>query len=339
MEIPIINRITNFEPSLTSLQNPSFLSQILSLSGAEKVFQAYTFWKWSALIIAIVASFGTIICKIKFFIIRLQNRANSITSEAFLKTLEDSDDDTVSCSSYSSSSESEDAGPNSPSSSQSADWPFNNEYFVVKGSSGHYFDDQWQNRNSSLRRRLNSSDSHRFSWSDFTSGNSVVKLWDSLGLRLDQHEESERIVSSYDMEKEKNIKPILIGKWCVPSMADLSPSAIFFGETSNSRKMSLGVLDERMCSSSPAILTKWCPQKGTIVGVDTDGTKKVVVRDDVLGGLTVGDLRKASSPLKNVMEAERDETWWDTDTTVIVSNQYVDESGTTRRDSAITRLL
>lgn len=332
MEIPIINRIRHFEPSFNSLQNPSFLSQIFSVSGVERVFLAYNFWKWGAVIIAIVASFGSIITSIKILFFRFKLRANSLASEPFLKTIEDEDysdddsddDDTVSCSSYSSSSEfEEDMEPNSSSSTQNSDWFSDNEYFQVKGSSSdHYFNDKRKNRNSGLLKRRNSTDYRRFSWSDLTSSMSVVKLWDSLGLSLDFNDETERVTCVYDMEKDKKVYSNFSGKWRVPIIADLSPSAILSAEMSESGIMSLAVRDPRMGSHFPSILTEWGPKQGNIVELSSDGTRKVVIRDDNMGSSMVGDLRKVSSPLKEVDEAE---TWWDTDA-VIVSDDYVEKS-------------
>ncbi|KAF3431711.1 hypothetical protein FNV43_RR26445 [Rhamnella rubrinervis] len=146
-----------------------------------------------ALIIAMVASFGTIVSRIKLLIMRLRHRyCSSVASEPFLRMLDDDDfsdvsedeavgeGDDVSWSSSSSISEFEDDEDERTSTSDDSNWRHVDEHFCVKGSS-HYLDDQGQNRNLRNRRRKSLSE-NRFSWSDFATGKSVVKLWDSLGL-------------------------------------------------------------------------------------------------------------------------------------------------------------
>jgi hypothetical protein len=69
----------------------------------------------------------------------------------------------------------------------------------------------------------------------------------------------------------------------------------------------------------PEVFAELRPTLGKIVGVVVGGVEKVYVRDDVTGELTVGDMRKPSSPLVNVTESDVD-TWWETDA-VIVENE------------------
>ncbi|XP_062110108.1 uncharacterized protein LOC133821942 [Humulus lupulus] len=320
MEVPVINRISNFDGAgVTCLQNPSFVSQILSITAREKLFHAHNFWKWGAFIIAMIASFGTIISRIKILVIRIQCHfcKDSSASQPLLDNFDDydftsddeddevdeeDDDDDVSCSSYDS-----DGAPSSYSDDMdclSAD-----EDFHVKGSRHYAGHDQ--SSNLGLRRRRSFVD--QFSWSDFSSGKSVVKLWDSLGLGLGlDGSPNQKIVSLYSSS---------------------SPAAILSAEGSDSGRVTFGVWDTRVGSRIPAILADWGPQLGKIVGVATNGAEKVYVGDDVTGGLTIGDLRKVSSPLKKFSKADVDETWWDAD-----SGLVSDESAAVSRlDSAATR--
>lgn len=346
MEIPVINRIGNFESGITTLQNPSFLSQIISLSHIEKVSEAYSFWKWGALIIAVVASFGTIVSRIKILAIRLQHRYyTAVASEhSLLRNLVDDDeyssesdydagddDDAVSWSSASSISEFDDDEAASTSDVDSH-WRTVEENFHVKGS-GHYVDDHWQNRNLRLRRRRSFTE-NRFSWSDFASGKSVVKLWDSLGLGLDIDGTSGNVVSMYDMDKEQKIGTIFGG---TPATATSSPASLLSAGTNSSGNVSFGLWDTRDGCRIPAIFAEWGPHLGKIVGIASDGAEKVYVSDDVTGGFTVGDLRNVSLPMKSLTASEVEKTWWDTDA-VLVSNECFDDSATvTGRGSAVTR--
>lgn len=332
MEVPVINRISNFDGGVTTcLQNPSFLSQILSISGRDKFFQAHSIWKWGAFIIAMIASFGTIISRIRILVIRLQcHFSNSSASQPLLSnfddedfTSDDDDEDEDDAVSLSSSSEfDEDELPSSPSYSDKA------EYFRVRGSA-HYAD-LGQNRNLGLRRRRSFVD-QRFSWSDFSSGKSVVKLWDSLGLGLGlDGGPTQKVVSVYDMEKEQKLSSIFGGKQRISAS---SPASILSAETSEAGRLMLGVWDTRVGCRIPAILAEWGPHLGKIVGVASDGDEKVYFRDDVTGGVTIGDLRNVSSPLKKLTEADVEETWWDADT-VIVSDE---SAASSRLDSAASR--
>lgn len=289
MEVPVINRISNFDGGVAAcLQNPSFLSQILSFSGKEKLFQPHSFWKWSAFIIAIIASFGTIVSRIRILVVQLQCRfCKSSASESLLRNSDDdldysdSDDDgddeevdAVSCSSYSSVSDFEDDADKEVGA---------DEDFHVKGS-GLY-------NGLRLRRRRSSGDYRRFSWSDFSTGHSVVKLWEGLGLGFDEADHVGRVVSVYG-----------------DAAATSAPATILSAGTSEAGRVSLSVWDTRVGCRIPAILADWGPQLGRIVGVASDGAGKVYVRDDVSDGVTVGDLRNVCSPLKSLTAYGLDES-------------------------------
>ncbi|CAK7326595.1 unnamed protein product [Dovyalis caffra] len=321
MEIPVINRISDFETGITSLQNPTYLSQIVALSGVEKIHQAYRFWKWGALILALVASFTTIINRIKILIIRFKNHP-FISSSSLIANQEDYDDESetdLSCSSSISLSDDEQE-EESPSTSRSW-WSINDhdQDFCVRGSGNCYIDDQWQNGNFRLRRRLNSSIGDFFSLSDFTNGKNVVKLWDNLGLGLglnlnNSSDSRSAAVSFYDINEEQNICSILGSKSDNFAAVSASPSVVVSAETNLSGHSSLSLWDTRVGFRMPEIFAELRPMLGKIVGVS--GVEKVYVRDDVAGKLTVGDMRKVSSPLVNVTESDVD-TWWDADAVIV----------------------
>lgn len=333
----MINRIGNFESGITSLQNPSFVSQILSLSQVP-VAQAYSFWKWGALIIAMVASLGTIVSRIKVLVIRLRQRyCSSVGSEPLLRMLDDDDfsdvsedeavdeDDDASWSSSSSVSEFVDEDNDTTRSIyDDGSWRHVDERFCVRGS-GHYVDDHQGQKSNLRQRRRKSLSENRFSWSDFATGKSVVKLWDSLGLGLDLDDTSGKVVSMYDMDRQQKIGAVVGGKLLAPATATSLSSAILSAETALSGTVSLGVWDTRAGCRNPAMFAKWGPHLGEIVGITSNGAEKVYVRDDVTGGLTIGDLRNVSSPLKRLTESEVETTWWDADA-VMVSDECFDES-------------
>ncbi|XP_065880775.1 uncharacterized protein [Euphorbia lathyris] len=301
MEIPVINRIGDFEAGIASLQNPSFVSQIFSLSPVGKFHQPFSVFKWGALILAFVASFATIIKRIKFLIFRLHNHffpppsPNTIQHEYSY----DSDTDS-SCSSLSSEDdedeneeEEEEADYEPTVSFSSQNWRSIDEDFSVKGS-----DHQCQNR--SLRKRRNHSIEDLFSsFSELTNGKSVVKLWDNLGLglRFSTGNEWRNHISVYDTNSDRNLLSIFGEESQIPavSVSSSSPAVIVSSETNVSGNL-LKVWDTRVGGRLPGILAEWRPKLGKIVGIG-GGLAKVYVRNDVTGRLTVGDLRKVRSPL------------------------------------------
>ncbi|KAJ9140748.1 hypothetical protein P3X46_031356 [Hevea brasiliensis] len=329
MEIPVINRIGDFEAGITSLQNPSFPSQVFALSRVEKIHQAYSFCKWGALIVALVASFSTIINRIKILIIRIQNHYLIPSQPPPLSADEDFDYSSETDTSCSSVSEDDDYDEEEeeyePGSSSSQGWRYIDDDFSVRGS-GHYTDDQWHNRN--LRRRRNSSLEDLFSsWSEFSNGKNVVKLWDNLGfgfgLNLDN--QSRNCISVCDMNKEVNVFSIFGEQSEIPafSTSSSSPAVIVSAETTVSGHL-LRVWDTRVGSRIPEILAEWKPRFGKFVGRSAGGGEKVYVRDDITGRLTVGDMRKVSSPLGNATESDVD-TWWDADAVLVEEEESVDE--------------
>ncbi|XP_022735235.1 uncharacterized protein LOC111288567 [Durio zibethinus] len=321
MEIPVINRISDFEAGISSLNNPSFLSQVYVLSGIEKIYEACSFWKWGALILVLVASLSTIINRLKILIIRFR-RHHSLPSQTLLYDTDIDTDTDSSCSSSDDKREYE-----KPSTSQN--WRQVDEDFRVRGS-GHLIDDQWQNSNFTLRKRR-SSVGDLFSWAEeLTTGKSVVKLWDNLGLGLGLDlDESDKVLNVYDINKGTNIMSIFGGKsdFQAVSAPSSSPAVIVSaGADSSSRQVAVSAWDTRLHCRLPAILAEWRPKNSVekIAAVNAGGVEKVYIRDDVMGKLTIGDMRKVSSSSRNLTESDVD-TWWDVDA-VIVSEESVADS-------------
>ncbi|KAF5751919.1 hypothetical protein HS088_TW02G00938 [Tripterygium wilfordii] len=301
MEIPVLNRLSDFEAGMTSLQSPTFLSQIVSFSGIEDLLQDYSFWKWGALILALLASFTTLVNRIRILIIRFRFQANQSLPTKPL--IEEDDFDSESDSSCSSSDDEEEEPAASPSSPR---WrPTEYQDFRVSGSA-HYIDDRLRNSDLKLRRpRSSRSLGDLFSLSELANSKSVVKLWDNLsnlGLGLDLNRNSSGneidtaglgIASMFGWNSKIQAFP-----------ASSPPAVVVSASTSKSRNVELKVWDTRAAFQLPAMIAEWRPTLGKIVGVYTGGVEKVYVRDDVVGDLTVGDLRKVSTPLGNLTESD-----------------------------------
>ncbi|XP_059310244.1 uncharacterized protein LOC132061440 [Lycium ferocissimum] len=275
--------ISYFEADVKCLQDPSLISQFFSLSSIEKV-----------LFLAIVATFSSLISRIKVILIYLRRIKPS--SEPLLQYLsEDFDfsDDDDECSSVSSDNE------EVTSTMSSRDQLPVDQDFSVAGSS-FYSSKQGQNfchcmtyrsrvrahtswdealprtlllqdalctglpfkqgqrSNSRLRQRQNSDD--RFPLTEFIGGKSVVKLWD-----LNKQQKTSNMVFTYDARDENN-------------------------------DVVLAAYDTRMRCQFPVICAEW--GRGEVV--DIGGGEKVYVRDEVGGVLKVGDMRKAKMPVETV---------------------------------------
>lgn len=323
----MINRISDFESGISSIQSQS----LLSLSGIVTASMAYSFWKWGALILAILASFTAIIKRIKILIIKFQNDAPSF-QEPLLRALDDGDESLEDASSLSSSSsdyydedeeeeeEVEDGEliEGSPVEERQRTY----EIFRVKGTGSDFLESPWQSRNSSGLRRRGSIGNH---FSEFASGKSVVKLWDNLGFGLGLKLDGDDLISWNHPNRARNTNPS-------PSSSSMSPSLIL----EKASAVSLGFWDARAASRRPAILAEWGPQIGKSDTVGRVGVGKVFLRS---GGelAAVGDLRKVSAPLDTVTEADL-ETWWDADA-VVVDGEFAGGGGSVGngRSSAVTR--
>lgn len=288
MDIPVINRIMEFETDMKSLQNPSIISQIFAVSN--------TFVKWSALIFALVASFTTIIGRIKILIIRLQTRPSLIQTH---DVEYDSDSDSLSASSFSDEEETDDEEEEEATTSS----PTDDVDFSVRGS--RY---QWQN---GLRRRRRRSIGDLFSWSELASGKSVVKLWDNLGLKdVVRGADTGNLFAVYDVNCQREIRRIgsVFGaKLGIPAMvaASSSSSVVMSAAAEGDGRVEVRGWDTRVGSGLPALLAEWN------------------VRDDGSGTLTVGDMRKVNVPLEDLTDRETD-TWWDADAVVVTDEHFKD---------------
>lgn len=340
MEILVVNRIIDFETNI----NPSLVSQVSAVSGIGKFYQTYNLWKWGALILALIASFTTIINRVKALIVKLQKHP-SLSSSQHHQLLDDDDCETDSISSDDEDEQERDGDGDDEEDEEeeesgttpfytSRNWQRHvDEDFRVRGSGDVCDDDeQWKNRNLGLRRRRRNI-GDLFSWSELmmTSGKNVVKLWDNLGLGLGLNLEdySENEFTIYDMNYEREFRKIasIFGrKDESPAFvsASSSPAVIVSAATSGSGRVALGGWDTRIGSRLPAMLAEWRPKLGNIVGIKAGGIEKVLVRDSVSNALTVGDMRKVNSPLDDPTEADVD-TWWDADA-VIVTEDCLDNS-------------
>ncbi|CAL5421580.1 unnamed protein product [Camellia sinensis] len=303
------------ELNIINLQNPSLFSRNFSHSGTGKVPQVYSFWKWGALILALVATFGGMITRIKLSIVRFCKfnlLASSGPLTQHIDHVFDSDED--------DSTSSDSSDDDEPTTSSQDRHPID-EDFRVAGSSCYSGD-----RRKLRRRRSLGGD--RFSWSDFTSGKSVVKLWDNLGLGLDFDEEfSESVVSLWDLNEDRKIRSLSGERSRISaiSTSSQSPAVIFSTGSKNNDNVFLGVFDTRIGSQIPAMYADWSSRRGTVVRINSGGGgEKFYVGDDVSGTLTVGDMRNVKLPLQDLTESEGD-TWWDADA-VIVSDEVVDDS-------------
>ncbi|KAI4313916.1 hypothetical protein L6164_026858 [Bauhinia variegata] len=311
MEVPVFQRFNDFQVGLSTLHNPS-------LRGIQSISIAFSFCKWGAVILALVAAFGSIIKRVKILVIRFQREKHSLPSFPHLSELDDGDfsstDDEGSYSPTSSTAlsefEEEEDEP-SPSSSSYFSWRRTDDDFLVRGS-GHRFDAQLQNDDAMLRRRR--SIGELFSLSELVNNRSVVKLWDSigfgLGLDFDYSDSSSgSMISVYD------------GETPVPAVSNSSPPVLFSAGTNGSGNLELKIWDTRLRRRIPAVFADWGPQLGKINGVGSSGVQKVYVRDDAGCGVTVGDMRNVNSPLRKVTKSNVD-TWWDTDAVIVTDQGY-----------------
>lgn len=316
MEIPVTAR-------LNILQNPSLIFRVFSNPGIEKVSHVYTFWKWGALILALIAAFGSVVRRIRLVVLRLRKAGNSGISEPLLSQLDFSDDDDDTCSSSSSVDEEEEY-QTTTSFEERTDTTVD-EDFNVAGSC-YNGEEQWQNRNLKLRRRRSSGD--RFSWSDFANGKSVVKLWDGVGLGLDLENSSGSFVSIWDLNRCQT---------AARSAASPSPSLVVSAAVYDKRRsVGVSVWDARVGWQRPTIFTEWRQPVARNAGPNSGGVEKLYVTDDARCALTGRDVRKVNSPLEELTECDGD-TWWDADA-VIVADECINGSTTVNGcDSVVSR--
>ncbi|CAI0458316.1 unnamed protein product [Linum tenue] len=295
MEVPVINRISDFEGGGI---NPSVVARAFAASGIERIYQAYSVWKWGALMVALlVASITTIVSRIRILLIRFR-QSRPISTAAALLIQEESDYDTESESGSESEFSDEEEEETDEDFEEEEVHSDGDEDFSVRGSS------KFARR---LRRR-SSSIGDFFSWPEFANGttSSVVKLWDNLGLGLDG---------------EPNLRSIfgagseMLFPGAAVSASAMSPAVIVSAETNMAGNL-LRVWDSRVGCRIPQILAEWRPMLGNIVGVNAAGfLEKVYVNE-----LTVADMRKKAPVVGSVTESEAAaDPWCDADA-VIVGN-------------------
>ena len=312
MQVPLIDRLSDLQAGLSTLLNPSSPSQITSssIAGIQSVSIAYNFCKWGAFILALVATVGGIINRVTIFIIRFRNKAPSLPSISFC----DDDDYTSSDDDVSdpSSSEFED-DEHEPSVFSS--FHLMNEYFRVRGASNDN-DDEFRNQNDNACHKRRRSVGDIFSLAEIANSKSVVKLWDSIGfgLGLDFDDYEDGVVSGYDIREEPS----------VPAVSAASPAVVVSAGEGARGNLAVKIWDTRLRRWKPTVVAEWGPSVGKNVRVESGGVQKVYVRDDGRYGVTVGDMRKVSTPLGNVTESDAD-TWWDADAVIVSDESYFDD--------------
>ncbi|XP_030515095.1 uncharacterized protein LOC115728830 [Rhodamnia argentea] len=324
MEMPVMNRLSDFEAGISSLQDPSFLSQFLSFS-VRTIAQAYSFWKWGALILALVASFGTIINRIRFLVIKYQNdlvSASPAQSQRFLRSCIDRSEEDDACSSSSCSASSSEMEEDEIELIE--DPSRNHEVFVVKGSTSA----QRDGVSSNVRRRRSFFCDHLSGFCDRTN---VVKLW-NIGLEIGLDPEGESpssfgdAISITDLNTGQRLSSFSSATSGIPAISAAplqSQAAILSSGVGSSGNMALRVWDTRTGPRAPSIIAEWAPRSpANIERVNCGGPEKLFL--EAGGELMLGDMRNVSSPLKSVTESDV-ETWWDADA-VIVSDELVSES-------------
>lgn len=294
MEVPVINRISDFETAgITSLNYPPFNSRLHLLSGIHKIYETHNFFKWGALILALIASLSTIINKLKAFIIGFRSH-HSLPSQALLY---DTDFDTD------TDSSSDDEPEYEEPSFTSRTWRQVDEDFRVRESgSGHLVGDEWRKSYFTIPKRRSSEELSR--------GKSVVKLWDDLKFGFGV--ESNDVLNVYDTNKGTNAASIFGGKDGFQAIsAPLSSPAVIIsaGVDSLPGRVAVGVWDTRLRCRVPAIVAEWSTKQSVekIAAINADGVEKVYIMGDVTGKLaTVGDMRMVMSPLRNLTKCECD---------------------------------
>ncbi|KAM7484576.1 hypothetical protein LguiA_000585 [Lonicera macranthoides] len=295
MEITELNILSDFEAGIKCLQNnPSLFSRFFSL-------QVYGFWTWGALILALIATFTTLINRIKLFIFRVRTTKSLSSSSSTSQHLQNLDDDFDFTDDDSSSSdpESDDEEFESKSSFEG------DEDFRVAGSG---FSAEEKRRSGSFKLRRRRIGGHRFSWSDFAAGKSVVQLWDGFGLGLNFDDSSGSEISIWDLDRDEKINSFFGWKSQIPAVAMSSPAVVLSADANN-----FSAHDRRVGGQIPTIYADWLQQGRHVVGLNSGcGDNKVYVRDGITGGITVGDMRNVKTPLENLTESDGDK-WWDAD--------------------------
>lgn len=220
------------------LQNPPFLSQILSRSWSQEAFSSLAFevFKWSAILLATLACFGTLTHRVvKISSLRFPKSTPLAAQQPLVFDFDDSDSDDDTCS---SSSEQDDGLLDegelpSPSGGHS-----HGDFIFRLAGSG----------DSQLRRRRSFADN----LSQFVLGKSVVKLWDKSDSRL---------LRLQDTNGE------FVGRFCQVLASPRSPAAVVSAGLNNLGKIALNVWDSRVGFRIPTMAAEWEPRAGGEVTV------------------------------------------------------------------------
>ncbi|XP_020207792.1 uncharacterized protein LOC109792773 [Cajanus cajan] len=316
MQVPLIDRINDLQVGLNSLQNPSFPSQITTSLASVSI--AYNFCKWGAVILALVATFGSIINRVTILIIRLRSKAPSLPSlvdDDDVFTSDDDDDD------YQNDDDDLTYSSSEPEDEPSASSSFIclDNYFRVRGTANNNnnsssLDDEFRNQNGMHKRRRSIGDI--FSLAELANSKSVVKLWDSIGfgLGLDFDDYEDGVVS---------------GSHAPPPAASstTSPAVVVSAGEGVCGNLAVEIWDTRLRRRKPTVVAEWGPTVAKTLRVESGGVQKVYVRDDGRYAVMVGDMRKVSTPLGNVTESDAD-TWWDADAIVVSDESFGEQQPT-----------
>ncbi|XP_077252701.1 uncharacterized protein LOC143892121 [Tasmannia lanceolata] len=277
MEIPIMSTVSGFEAGINSLQNPSLISRIFTLSGIGEIPELHSFWTWGALILALIATFSRVLNRTKLILFRIPNPSSSISDPLLNFT----DDDETS-----SSSDDEDDCNDLFSSSMVGPFVNQTEEDFRVANSGKFDENQGQ-------------------ICKLKPSSSVVKLWDGLGMGLDN---CSGFISMWDLNKGEIVRSFTTGGGQIPAICVTSPEVMVSAGVD-----SLRVWDSRVGSQIPVTVAEWEPRRKKIGGIDSGGVEKVYVRDDVGSAPVVRDLRNVRTPL-----TESDvQTWFDADAVMV----------------------
>ncbi|KAL6010868.1 hypothetical protein ACLOJK_001310 [Asimina triloba] len=302
MEIPLMSTITGLEAGISSLENPSIPSRLFRLSGIAEASEIFGFWTWGAIILASIATFSSILHRTKIVFIKLREKGKSVISETLAGSDYDSDDET-SCSSLSESSddEEEEEEEEEPSAWESGIGKNfrGEEDFTVKGGRDRFkFKSSWPLANVGDGR---------------SASGSIVKFWDDFAFGFDN---SAGLISMLDLNKGEIIRSFLSGGGQSPALCFPSPSVVVSAGVENMRQAALRVWDARVGGGLPSIVAEWQPRWRQVVGVDSDGEKKVYVREGDGSSAAVRDLRSAATPLEEIAKGDA-QTWFDADAVMV----------------------
>ncbi|CAH9081434.1 unnamed protein product [Cuscuta europaea] len=269
MEIPDLNMISDFEAGVKCLQNPSFISRSFPISGIER-----SFWKWGALILALIATFGGILRRLKLFFFYI--RTVKPSAEPLLQYLNEdfdfSDEDDDENSSIASSEEDE----------------------IRRITSTSFYKGRRRNGGNMRFRRRRDVVERLPAWS---GGKSVVKLWDNLALGYDFDEE---VISLWDLNKDVEPTNTFPGSNRIPAVTMASPSVVMSSEArDNGEDVIFAAYDTRKAGKAPAICAEWHSRVKNVVDINCGGDEKVYVGDRGAGVLAVGDMRNIKTPLES----------------------------------------